>query len=97
MEFYTTNGRRSDAFKGTIRDIMKSRRRLVVRKFAYVTKVLFHANTAIGVRGDRHGKMFEARARNEVILSAGAIHTPKILLLSGIGPREDLEKLGVNG
>ena len=40
--------------------------------------------------------MYTAIAKKEIILSAGAIDTPRILLHSGIGPDEDLKKIGVN-
>jgi choline dehydrogenase-like flavoprotein len=47
------------------------------------------------VEYERHGIIRKARATKEVILSAGVIGSPKILMLSGIGPRKHLESLGV--
>lgn len=47
--------------------------------------------TAYGVEYfDKHGQVHMARARKEVIVSAGAINTPKVLMLSGVGPAEHL-------
>lgn len=40
-------------------------------------------------------KVYSVRVRREVILAAGALNTPQILLLSGIGPREELAKVGI--
>lgn len=45
---------------------------------------------------ERFGKIEVAKASKEVILSAGAIGSPKILLLSGVGPEEELTKLNVS-
>ncbi|ODM94801.1 L-sorbose 1-dehydrogenase [Orchesella cincta] len=52
-------------------------------------------NTAFGVEYDRHGVKKMAYATKEVIITAGAIETPKLLMLSGIGPRTHLADLGV--
>ncbi|KAK7874204.1 hypothetical protein R5R35_006249 [Gryllus longicercus] len=62
-----------------------------------VTRVLFDAeNRAVGVRFlDRFGSTKTVYARKEVILSAGTVATPQLLLLSGVGPTEDLEELGI--
>jgi len=55
-------------------------------------QILFRNNTkeAYGIQYDRHGERRSAYARKEIILSAGAIQSPKILMLSGIGPKEHL-------
>jgi len=54
------------------------------------------SNRAYGVEYVQDGLVRTARASKEVILSAGAIQSPKLLMLSGIGPREDLEQLDVS-
>ncbi len=69
-----------------------------VRTNAQVTSVLLEGRRAVGVgyqRGGAHGQHKTVRARREVILSGGAINTPKLLQLSGIGPAALLGGLGV--
>eukprot|EP00656_Telonema_subtile_P012248 TRINITY_DN16159_c0_g1_i4.p1 TRINITY_DN16159_c0_g1~~TRINITY_DN16159_c0_g1_i4.p1 ORF type:complete len:432 (+),score=116.81 TRINITY_DN16159_c0_g1_i4:274-1569(+) len=76
---------------------------LTVLSHAQVTKILIQGDTAVGVcvrqGGDaeqlRRAKTLHIGARREVILSAGAVCTPWLLLLSGIGPKEHLENKGV--
>lgn len=52
--------------------------------------------TITGVRmNDKDGQDFVLRAKHEVILCAGAVDTPRLLLLSGVGPRKELEALGI--
>lgn len=65
----------------------------------WVSEVLVDEDRrAYGVRhvADRHGRQAEIHARAEVILSAGAINTPKLLMLSGIGPAEHLTEHGLD-
>jgi choline dehydrogenase-like flavoprotein len=60
-----------------------------------VEKVLFDGKRAIGVRFRQNGQLFEARAKGEIILSAGSVGSPQILQLSGVGPAEWLAELGI--
>ncbi|CAH1388955.1 unnamed protein product [Nezara viridula] len=72
----------------------KNRENLKVIKRSQVKKILIQQNVAKGVEYVRNGKTELAYAK-EIILSAGAIDTPKLLMLSGIGPKEDLAKHGI--
>jgi len=54
------------------------------------------SNTAYGVVYEKHGQRTYAFAKKEVILSAGALNSPKILMLSGIGPENHLKQLHVS-
>lgn len=60
-----------------------------------VTRVLTDAGRATGIEYFQRGSRFQVSASREVILCAGAVASPQLLLLSGIGPRQDLEALGV--
>jgi choline dehydrogenase-like flavoprotein len=60
-----------------------------------VEKVLFEGRRAVGVRFRRNGELVEARARGEVVLSAGAVGSPQILQLSGVGPPDWLSEHGI--
>lgn len=61
-----------------------------------VHKIIIEDGRATGVRFESGGEVHEAHASREVILSAGAIGSPQILMLSGIGASEDLENLGIS-
>lgn len=71
------------------------RKNLKVLCFAEVTKILFQGKKATGVQYFKDGKFQEAKVSKEVILSAGSIGSPKILMLSGIGDKEQLSKLDI--
>ena len=60
-----------------------------------VEKVLFEGKRAVGVRFRQDGRLVEARAKGEVILSAGAVGSPQILQLSGVGPADWLGEHGI--
>ena len=69
---------------------------LTVATNAQATRVVFDASRAVGVSYRLDGRGHEAAAAREVILSGGAINSPQLLLLSGIGPREPLEQVGID-
>jgi choline dehydrogenase-like flavoprotein len=85
---------RESASTAFLRPVRK-RRNLTVLTEARVTRVLIDDGVATGVEYRRKGRPSVARARSEVILSAGAINSPHLLLLSGIGPADELRKVGI--
>lgn len=87
-------GRRWSAEKAYLRPI-RYRPNLVIRTNALVSKVLIdETNTAYGIEYIKNGKYRKVLASKEVIVSAGALNTPQILMLSGIGPADHLSELG---
>lgn len=68
---------------------------LTVVPHAMVTRVLFDGNRATGVEVVHDGAVHRVRASAEVVLSLGAIHTPKVLMHSGIGDQDELHRVGV--
>ena len=74
---------------------LRQDRRLTIVTRAVVEEILFEGDIACGVRYSKEGRTQQVRATQEVILAAGAYQTPKLLMLSGIGPREQLEKHGI--
>ncbi|XP_047033157.1 glucose dehydrogenase [FAD, quinone]-like [Helicoverpa zea] len=90
------NGRRLSAAKAFLRP-NKGRPNLHILHSTVVTKVLINKNTrtASGVEYNRNRLRNVVRARREVILSAGPIASPQLLMLSGIGPKEHLKSHGI--
>ncbi|XP_075155521.1 glucose dehydrogenase [FAD, quinone]-like [Haematobia irritans] len=70
---------------------------LHIRKRAHVLEILIdpQTKTAYGVKFETNGRTYEVRASKEVISSAGAINTPQLLMLSGVGPAKHLRKMGI--
>ncbi|KAL0266698.1 UNVERIFIED_CONTAM: hypothetical protein PYX00_009171 [Menopon gallinae] len=87
-------GSRANTAKAFLNPV-KTRSNLFVARKTHVRRVLMKGGRAVGVEVVRAGKTFEILAKKEVILSAGAFNSPKILMLSGIGPEEHLKSLGV--
>src|ERR1700743_458004 len=69
---------------------------LTVLTEAAVAKVLFDGNRAVGVEFEHGGARRVVRARREVVLCGGAVTTPQLLMLSGIGDRDHLAEHGVD-
>ncbi|MFY1664057.1 GMC family oxidoreductase [Pseudomonas sp. Pseu.R1] len=73
---------------------VRSRPNLRILANTEVTRVRFEGKRAVGVDAQHKGKAISINAEH-VILSAGGIHTPKLLMLSGIGPKEHLAEVGI--
>lgn len=97
ISFYRStvrNGVRWSAADAFLRPA-ESRPNLTVLQRADVSGLIFDGTKVSGVSFDRGGKTLQAKARNEVLLCAGAINSPKLLQLSGIGPQDVLRRNGV--
>jgi len=88
-------GRRCSAADAYLRPAM-SRPNLAVQTDALVTHVLVEAGRAAGVRYLRRGTQETVRPEAEVIVSAGAVGSPHLLMLSGIGPADHLREVGIS-
>ncbi|XP_077532692.1 4-pyridoxate dehydrogenase-like [Haemaphysalis longicornis] len=95
MQSNVKNGERWSSSKSFIPSDVRRRKNLDVALYAFVTKIIFEGTTAVGVTYRRNLLTHTVRARREVILSAGAINSAQLLMLSGIGPRQQLEPLGI--
>ncbi|XP_055301848.1 glucose dehydrogenase [FAD, quinone]-like [Sitodiplosis mosellana] len=85
-------GRRQSTAKAFLVPV-KDRQNLRIVKYGLVQKILLNKhNRAYGIIYKRNGKTIKAYAKREVIMSGGTIMTPVVLMLSGIGPKEHLEK-----
>ena len=87
-------GERCSAAAAYLHPVM-DRPNLHVVTGAHATKVVFEGRRAVGVRFRRRGKDDEVRARREVILSGGAFGSPQLLLLSGVGPADEVRSHGI--
>ncbi|HEY6566981.1 MAG TPA: choline dehydrogenase, partial [Actinomycetota bacterium] len=89
------NGRRLSAARAYLHPVM-SRPNLDVQTRAFVTKILFQGTRAVGVEySSGRGGTHRVRA-SEVVLCGGAINTPQLLQLSGVGNADDLRPLGID-
>lgn len=87
-------GRRNSAARAFLRPALR-RANVSALTGAQATRVLFEGRRAVGVEYHHHGVLRRARAAREVILSGGAINTPQLLMLSGVGPAAELRALGL--
>jgi choline dehydrogenase-like flavoprotein len=87
-------GRRDTTATSHLRPAL-ARSNLFLQTRAQVTEIVFKGSRAVGVRYVKDGQSAYAAAEREVILCAGAYHTPHLLMLSGIGPAKHLSTLGI--
>ncbi|XP_044002229.1 glucose dehydrogenase [FAD, quinone]-like [Aphidius gifuensis] len=93
VPFNLDKGARCSAAKAYLR-VKRSNLDIVTE--ARVLRVLINSqNKAYGVEYEKKGEKYKVYSSKEIILSAGTIDTPKLLMLSGIGPKEHLKKLGI--
>ncbi len=89
-----TKGRRASTAQAYLKPA-RTRRNLRVESQAQTTRILIENGRAVGVEYRQGGALHQVRARKEVILSAGAYGSPHLLMLSGIGPRQQLTEHGI--
>ena len=88
------NGRRHSAAAAFLAPALH-RPNVEVRSPVHATRLLMHGQRVVGVEYVRDGRREEVHAQREVVMCAGAIDTPKLLMLSGIGPADDLRADGI--
>ncbi len=93
-QYTIANGVRQSTAEAFLSPV-RSRPNLVVETSALTRRILTEGRQAIGVEYERQGAVQKALARREVLLAAGAINSPQLLLLSGIGPRQHLQEHGI--
>ncbi|CAG9861249.1 unnamed protein product [Phyllotreta striolata] len=93
----TKHGKRYSVAKAYLNPIVE-RNNLVILPYSHVTEILISHITkeANGVTYIKDDKLHIAKAKKEIILSAGAINTPQLLMLSGVGPHPILHKVGID-
>ena len=87
-------GRRVSSARAFLRPALK-RSNIELRTKSHATKIIFDGKRAVGIQYSRGGQSYEIRARREIILSGGAVNSPQLLQLSGVGPAALLREIGV--
>jgi len=87
-------GERFSAAKAYLKPNL-ARANLQVLTGAHASRILFEGKRAVGVEFLQDGQIKQLKASREVLLSSGALQSPKLLLLSGIGPQQHLAELGI--
>jgi choline dehydrogenase len=93
MEQTIHNGRRWSAANAYLKPALKRQNMSLIRGFA--RRVVIENQVAVGVEIEASGQVQIVKARREVVLAASSINSPKLLLLSGIGPAAELSKFGI--
>ncbi|CAK1541575.1 unnamed protein product [Leptosia nina] len=93
VKLTTRNGKRLNTAKIFLKDSSET---LDIMKNTFVSKILFKNGNAVGVEmKHKNGKKKIIKAKKEIILSAGSIATPQILMQSGVGPKDYIERMGI--
>lgn len=95
FQFFIKDGVRCGTNRAYLAPVLE-RPNLTVTKNVLITKVLIENGRAVGVEYLQNGQPKQMRATNEVVMAAGAIGTPHILMLSGLGVADELKEAGVD-
>lgn len=90
-----TGGRRQSTATAYLHPVSAGRPNLTVSTSSRARRLLLDGDLCIGVELQRGGELVTVRATAEVIVSSGAVDSPRLLLLSGIGPADELRQAGV--
>jgi choline dehydrogenase len=94
-QFTIHDGKRWSAASAYLKPILE-RPNLTIESHAQVSRIIFEGERAAGVEFVQKKEVVHVRATREVILCGGAVNTPQVLMLSGIGPAETLNRFGID-
>jgi choline dehydrogenase len=94
-QLFTRQGWRCSTAVAYLKPAQGSRRTCASKPNAHATGIIFEGTRAVGLRYRQHGQDHEVRAAREVVLSAGALQSPQLLQLSGVGDAARLQALGI--
>ena len=94
MPYSIRHGERDSAYEAYLRPV-RGRRNLTIETQAFATRITMEARRATGVEYERGGATQKALAAREVLVAAGAVGSPQLLMVSGIGPAEHLREHGI--
>ena len=94
VQLNVRNGWRCSTAAGYLKPNLR-RRNLKLMTRTHVRRILFEGRRAVGVEVEQGGTVKRIRARREVIVSAGAINSPLLLMNSGVGPADELKQVGM--
>lgn len=95
LQYTIKNGSRHSSYEAFVKPI-RNRKNLTVVTEALSQSILVEGRKAVGIRYRKDGMVHDAMARREIVISAGVTNSPQLLLLSGIGPADDLRQLGID-
>ena len=90
------NGQRFSTADGYLSSEILKRKNLKIQYHALASKILFDGKKAMGVEYIVNGSRKRVYAKKEVLLASGSINSPQLLLLSGIGPKQDLKDVKID-
>ncbi|KAI2465130.1 GMC oxidoreductase [Annulohypoxylon bovei var. microspora] len=89
-----SNGIRSSSQAGYLRPVL-NRRNLTIMNGTFAERIIFNKNVASGVNVTSRGKTYTLTTKKELILSAGVFQSPQLLMVSGVGPKAQLQKFNI--